>query len=114
MRTVMKKISIGFVVIVTIAAFYGQSNPNFSIKKKTIELTEVNSITILKTSGPPDTIKCVWKRLTEEQIKSFVNKWNSSGGKEARKYLAAYKIVVYLKNLSKREFRANGRFIKED
>jgi hypothetical protein len=79
-----------------------------------IDLTEISSIKILKVTGPPDTIKCFWKDLTEQQIKSFTDKWNKTTGGELKKYLSTYKIAVYFKNDSVREFRANGQFIKEN
>ena len=110
----MKIFSAGFLIIVTFLALCGHTEPKSSIDKKTFDTSEVSSIAILKVTGPPDTIKCVWKYLTEEQIKSFADKWNSASDKELRKYLPTYKIAVYFKNDSTRNFRVNGQYIKED
>src|SRR5437867_3587633 len=76
--------------------------------KKQIDIQTVASIEILKVTGPPDSIKTFWKRLTDEQVKSFVSKWNTTKNEELRKYLPTFKIAVYLKNDSTRDFRASG------
>lgn len=73
----------------------------------------MTSIEILKIIGPPDTVRLFWKRLTRKQVESFVDKWNTSSERELRKYLPTFKIAVHSKDDSLREFRVNGRFIKE-
>lgn len=110
----MKIFSAGFLIIVTFLAQCGHTMPKSSIDKKTFDTSEVSSIAILQVTGPPDTIRNVWKYFTEEQIKSFAYKWNSASDKKLRKYLPTYKIAVYFKNDSTRNFRVNGQYIKED
>ena len=107
----MKTIYAGLLFLLYFLASCGQTK--FS-DHKPIDITTISSIKILKVTGPPDTIKCFWKDLTEQQIKSFTDKWNNTTDSELRKYISTYKIKVYLKNDSIREFRVNGQFIKED
>jgi hypothetical protein len=110
----MKKKSTVLLVFVSFLIFTGLATQKPSADKKNIDLTTVNSIDILKAFRPPDTTTCVWKRLTKEQMKLFVDKWNGTTDKELKKYITTFKVAVYFKNNTIREFRVNGQYIKEN
>lgn len=110
----MKISSIVVLICATFLTFTGLSIQKPSGEKVTIDINAVNSIEMLKAYRPPDTTQCVWKRISKEQAKSFVDKWNSPANKELKKYPTIYRIAVYFKNKSIREFRANGQFINEN
>ncbi|MCC6691307.1 MAG: hypothetical protein IT235_07220 [Bacteroidia bacterium] len=82
-------------------------------EKKSIAIADVVNIEIFKAVRPPDTT-AGWKRLTKEQIKLFADKWNTTSGNEPKNFSTSFRIAVYLKNKTIREFRTNGRFIKEN
>ncbi|MBL7893100.1 MAG: hypothetical protein JNL63_10750 [Bacteroidia bacterium] len=106
-----------WIIVLTSAVFLtftGLSIPKPPGEKVPIDIYAVNSIEMLKAYRPPDTTQCVWKRVSKEQAKSFVDKWNSPANKELKKYPTIYRIAIYFKNKSIREFRANGQFINDN
>ena len=81
--------------------------------KKVIDLTTVDFIEIRNHSGQADTIQTVRKRLTNEQAKLFIDKWNNAKSNGPCKYIVLYWIDITMKDGTKRTFRINGENIKE-
>ncbi len=50
---------------------------------------------------------------TEEQTEAFVNKWNRSRSKGPYKFIPEYWLTVCLKDGKMRDFRVNGKLVKE-
>lgn len=87
-------------------------NTAFTQEKKKITISEINYIEIHKNeSGQRNPTH----KLTSEQLKDFVNKWNDSKGTGICKYWSNFNITVYSKNnLIPRKFRTNNNSIKEN
>ena len=81
--------------------------------KQAIDLTTVDFIEIRNHSGQADTIQTIRKRLTNEQTKLFVDKWNTAKSNGPCKYIVLYWVDVTFKDKTKRTFRVNGKNIKE-
>jgi hypothetical protein len=88
-------------------------NTNSLIKKTSIDIEQVDRIEISKHAKPPDTTKFALKVLTDEQTKSFADKWNHTDNPELRKYLPSYSLTIFLKSGALRHFRVGGKYIKE-
>jgi hypothetical protein len=52
-------------------------------------------------------------RLTDDQVKKFINEWNSSTPKGPYKYLSEYVLTVHFKGDSSLSFRTNKNLIKQ-
>lgn len=109
----MKICSIAILTFLTFLTFTSLSIQNQPSEKVNINSDAVNSIEILKAYRPPDTTQCVWKIMSKEQVRSFVEIWNTPAAREPKKYPTTYRIAVYFKNKSIREFRTNGQFVNE-
>jgi len=81
--------------------------------KKVIDLTSVDFIEIRNQSGQADTIQNLRKRLTNEQAKLFIDKWNNAKSNGLCKYIVLYWVDITMKDGTKRTFRINGKNIKE-
>ncbi len=92
----------------------GQIKMQPLIEKKSIDIERVDRIEISKRAIPTDTIKFALKVLSDEQAKSFVDKWNHIDNSELRKYLPSYNLTIYLKSGAIRHFRIGGKYIKEN
>lgn len=79
-----------------------------NIDIESIAFIEVRSRT--SQSGP----LCHTKRLTDEQKKEFVEKFNKSTASGPRKAVPLYFISVHLKDGTVRKFRINAQYIKEN
>lgn len=92
----------------------GQTKKQSLIQKTAIDIERVDRIEISKRAIPPDTTKFTFKVLTDEQVKSFIDKWNHTDNSELRKYLPTYNLTLYLKSGALRHFRVGGKYIKEN
>jgi len=92
----------------------GQTKKQSLIEKTSIDIGRVDRIEISKRAIPPDTTKITLKVLTDEQAKSFIDKWNNTDNPELRKYLPSYNLTIYLKSGAVRQFRVGGKYIKEN
>lgn len=81
--------------------------------KQAIDLATVDFIEIRNHSGQADTIQTIRKRLTTEQTKLFVDKWNIAKSNGPCKYIVLYWVDITFKDKTKRTFRVNGKNIKE-
>jgi len=101
-----------FIVSTTLTAC-GQTNnkPNFEKVKLDIETVDFIEITNRVQS---DTSLNPTKGLSNEQINLFVEKFNSSKSNGLRKAIPLYFVDVHLKDGTKRKFRINGQYIKEN
>ena len=97
--------------ITTILTACGQTK-SFGAKK-VIDLTTVDFIEIRNHSGQADTIQTVRKRLTNEQAKLFIDKWNNAKSNGPCKNIVLYWVDITMKDGTKRTFRINGKNIKE-
>ncbi|MBS2100831.1 hypothetical protein [Carboxylicivirga linearis] len=86
----------------------GQNNSKILSEKHPIQIDSVETIYIKKSSIDKDSIK-----LSEGQIKAFIDKWNSSESVGFYKYLPDYWIIITEKGGSIRKFRTNKDKIKE-
>ena len=77
-----------------------------------IDITQVDSI-VLFAHFPDDTIAPPPRRLVVIRAKQFIEDWNNAVSDGPCIYLANYAITVYKKDKTIREFRANGKHIKE-
>lgn len=85
----------------------------FFVYKKVIDLTTVDFIEIRNQSGQAHTIQTLCKRLTNEQAKLFIDKWNNAKSNGPCKYIVLYLVDITMKDGTKRTFRINGKNIKE-
>jgi len=92
----------------------GQTKKQSLIEKTSIDFERVDRLEISKHAIPPDTSKFATKVLTDEQAKSFIDKWNQTDNPELCKYLPSYSLTIYLKSGAIRHFRINGKNIKEN
>ncbi|GIK70535.1 MAG: hypothetical protein D8M18_10530 [Bacteroidetes bacterium] len=82
--------------------------------KQNIDLTSVDFIEINNNSRQVDTTQITHKRLTYEQTKLFVDKWNMAKSIGPCKYIVLYWINIIFKDGTKRTFRINGNNVKEN
>ena len=92
----------------------GQTKKNLLIEKTSIDIERFDRIEISKHAISPDTTKYAPKVLTDEQAKSFIDKWNHTDNPKLCKYLPSYSLTIYLKSGAIRHFRINGKNIKEN
>ena len=76
-----------------------------------IDIDDIDSVIITKqyNSLGIDTSK----KLTNNSIQSFVDKWNNSSSSGPWKFLPNYVLTVYFKNNQQKIFRACGQNVKE-
>lgn len=79
------------------------------IKNDEIERIEIKNNSIRQTNG-----KIELRELTNDQAKTFVDKWNKSKSKGPCKFGLQYWLFVTLRDGTKRTFKANGETIKEE
>ena len=79
------------VILTTILVSCGLSKSKYA-HQTPIDIESVDYITIRNQST--DTIQATTKRLTLEQTKSFIDKWNNASTIGPCKYMAKYKIEV--------------------
>ncbi|CAN5738910.1 hypothetical protein BH11BAC7_BH11BAC7_09900 [soil metagenome] len=77
----------------------------------TISISDVDSVVINDTKS--DSLYLPSKKLTAAQIKQFADDWNKAKSIGPCKYLPQYRLTVYLNDGTQRNFRANGKTIKE-
>ena len=80
---------------------------------QTIDFSAVEYIEIRNHSGQADTIQTIRKRLTIEQSKNFVERWNSAKSNGPCKYIVLFWVDIKFKDGTSRTFRINGKNIKE-
>jgi hypothetical protein len=95
------------ILIITLTAC-GQSTKSLSNKKE-IDLKTIDHIDIRQKLYDQNAI-----RLTKQQTKDLVTKWNNSKSEGPCKYFPKLWLTVTLKDGTTRTFRANGENIKED
>jgi hypothetical protein len=81
-----------------------------SYAQTTINITEVDSI-VIRAYRTADTIG---RKLTATQSKQFAEDWNRAKSVGPCKYASTHRLTVYMKDGTKRGFRANGKTIKEN
>lgn len=91
----------------------GQTKTKSTGDKQPINFSTVDFIEIRNHSGQADSIKTVFKRLTSEQTKVFVDKWNNAKANGPCKYIVLFWADITFKDGTKRTFRINGKSIKE-
>lgn len=91
-----------------------QSKNTSNFEKSNIDNEMVDFIEIKNRAGQFDTLDNLKKRLTVEQKNQFIEKFNNSKPIGLGKSLPFYFIYVHLKDGTKRSFRINGQFIKEN
>lgn len=109
----MKKITVLLILTLMLLFIHAFDSRKIRVKRPLL-LDKIESISILKCSGPPDSIKAYWKKLSKKQTKRFVEAWNEAKYTGLTKFVATYKINVEIKNDSSRNFRYNGNQIKEN
>jgi hypothetical protein len=102
-----------FIVSTTFTAC-GQTKTKSNFEKSNIDIETVDFIEIKNRAGQSDTLDNLTKRLTDEQKNQFVEKFNNSKSNGLRKAIPLYFIDVHLKDGTKRSFRINGQYIKEN
>ena len=102
-----------FIVSTTFTAC-GQTKTKSNFEKSNIDIETVDFIEIKNRAGQSDTLDNLTKRLTDEQKNQFVEKFNNSKPNGLRKAIPLYFIDVHLKDGTKRSFRINGQYIKEN
>lgn len=102
-----------FIVSTTFSAC-GQTKTKSNFEKTNIDIVTVDFIEIRNRAGQPDTLENQTKRLTNDQKNLFSEKFNSSKSNGLRKAIPLYFIDVHLKDGTKRNFRVNGQYIKEN
>lgn len=102
-----------FIVSTTFSAC-GQTKTKSNFEKTNIDIVTVDFIEIRNRAGQPDTLENQTKRLTNDQKNLFSEKFNSSKSNGLRKTIPLYFIDVHLKDGTKRNFRVNGQYIKEN
>src|SRR5690554_2336364 len=101
-------------IISTTFTACGQTKTKSNFEKNIIDIENVDFIEIKSTAGQSDTLKNQTKRLTNDQKKLFVEKFNNSKSNELRKSISLHFINVHFKDGTKRSFRINGQYIKEN
>jgi hypothetical protein len=81
--------------------------------KQIIDFTEVEYIEIRNQSRQADTIQRICKRLTIEQSKDFIERWNNAKANGPCKYIVLFWVDIKLKDGTSRTFRINGKNIIE-
>jgi len=92
----------------------GQTKKQPLIEKASIDFERVDRLEISKHVIPPDTTKFAPKVLTDEQAKSFIDKWNQTDNPVFCKFFPSYSLTIYLKSGAIRHFWINGKNIKEN
>jgi hypothetical protein len=94
---------------------FGQTNKKHLLKRKPIQSEKIDFIDMSSSKIQSDTILSNRKRLTQDQGKSFAQKWTDGKLKGPYKFIPVYFITIYFKDGSKREFRTNStNLIKEE
>lgn len=101
-------------LISSLLTAFGQTKKQSLIEKTSIDIERVDRIEISKRAITPDTTTFAAKVLTDEQVKSFIEKWNHTDNSEVRKYLPSYNFTIHLKSGALRHFRVGGKYIKEN
>lgn len=101
-------------IISTTFTACGQTKSKSNFEKINIYIETVDFIQIKNRAGQSDTLDNLTKRLTSEQKNQFVEKFNNSKQNGLRKAIPLYFIDVHLKDGTKRSFRINGQYIKEN
>jgi hypothetical protein len=102
-----------FIVSTTFTAS-GQTKTKSNFEKSNIDIETVDFIEIKNRVGQSDTLDNLTKRLTDDQKNQFVEKFNNSKPNGLRKAIPLYFIDVHLKDGTKRSYRINGQYIKEN
>jgi len=76
-------------ILISTLSACGQNNSKILSEKHPIQIDSVETIYIKKSSVDKDSIK-----LSEAQIKAFIDKWNSSVSVGFYKYLPDYWIII--------------------
>lgn len=92
---------------------FGQTKKKLIGDKQTIDISTVDFIEISNHPGQINTVETLRKRLTNEQAKIFINKWNNAKSNGHCKYIVLYWVDITFKNGAKRTFRINEKNIKE-
>lgn len=101
-------------IIANLLTASGQIAIKTKVNHSTIDFQGIDYIEIRNHSGQKDTIQTIRKRLTAEQSKIFVEKWNSAKSKGPCKYIVLYWVDITLNDKTVRTFRVNGQSIKEN
>jgi hypothetical protein len=102
-----------FIILTTITSCY-QTKTKSNFEKSKIDIETVEFIEINNKSVQLDTIQSDKKSLTVNQKNEFINKWNNSKYVGPIKSMTKYFITIHFKDGTKRKFRGNGKYIKED
>ncbi len=108
---------LSFILILIISTTFTaceQTKSKSYFEKINIDIELVDFIEIKNTAGQSDTLENQTKPLTNNQKKLFVEKFNSSKFNGQRKAIPLYFIDVHFKDETKRSFRINGQYIKEN
>ena len=82
--------------------------------KQPIDYLTVDFIELHNQSVKVDTVSANSKKLTIEQAKIFIDKWNRSKAIGLYKFITLYRVDITFKDGTKRSFRINGKNIKEN
>jgi hypothetical protein len=110
----MKQMRILTIILITCLTACAQTKTRSVDDKKIIDLKTVDNIKIRNHSVQEDTLPILTKQLASEQIKKFVDKWNTAKSIGPSIFVAHYVINITLKDGSTRTFRINGQSIKEN
>lgn len=81
-------------------------------EKESIDINKIAYVEISKRNLSTKTDSPI-KRVTIEQYKDFVEKWNSSKSLGADKFVSKYVLYLVFKNGSKRQFTINRNKIQQ-
>lgn len=87
-----------------------QEKTNYSIQTP-LMIENIDSVII--KSHQSNSILSTTKRLSSNQSKKLIEKWNNAKTIGPCKYMWTYNIDVYLKDKTQRNFRVNGSIMKE-
>jgi hypothetical protein len=88
------------------------NKPNYAAFKQKIDATKVDFIE-MRNQSQNDTVINLIKKLTAEETKIFIEKWNNADALGPCKFIPLYVIDIQMEDGTKRKFRLNGRNIKE-
>jgi hypothetical protein len=74
-----------------------------------INIAEVDSILI----SPHLNTDSLSRKLSDDQAKQFTEDWNDAESVGPCKYISTHQLTAYMKDGTKRGFRANGKTVKE-
>jgi len=102
-------------ILISIAAFpaCAQGKYKSTNSKDLIDIQSVRYVEILTNSSKEDSLLHVRIRLSDQQVKVFVDKWNDAKPKGLWKFIIQYEVEVVLENGKTRNFRINGSKVKE-